>query len=275
MTNSNSIRICSLLFITCFISAICCAGQAVDGDQVTWPDLSGDWVMVQSLVAAADLPLVGTLFIDTTVGVLNHITQSGSLLTVQDTYCFTDAAPSTPLFLTNIADEVMQSICPAPRSVQLEQTEEGILMSQDWHVEVRGAVLENPDTDALPTSADDPRLVDLEGDGFPGMTIQVEIVGILTGDTYAVQRYRYRLQGEVVDDNTIVGLIDWTSEQTVVAGTNDLFLLPFQDYTDRNSAKHRFIMTRADEAWTCATLREQLPCLLEQMDVLLPLPTDG
>ncbi|TFH08112.1 MAG: hypothetical protein E4H08_08320 [Candidatus Atribacteria bacterium] len=267
MTDTKIIRICSSLLLGSFIFAICCVGQSTGSPDALWPDLSGDWAMAQYLVAAADLPLVGQLFIYTTVGVLTHVSQSGSELVMQDAYCFTDAEPSTPLFMPHIGDDVMRSICPDPRTVQLEQTDQGIRMSQDWHVEVRGALLENPASDPLPTTPDDSRLVDQEGDGFPGMTIRVELVGLYTGSTYAVQRYRYRLYGDVVDENTIIGFIEWTSEQTIVAATNDLFLLPFADYTDPDSTKHKFIMTRVDETWTCDTLREQLPALIEQLEL--------
>lgn len=258
-------RICSLLLCWGVLCSIGCVGQSSDGAGVPALDLSGKWAMAQYLVAAADLPLVGQMFIYTTVGVLTQVSQSGSELIMQDAYCFTNAEPSTPLFLTQIPDEVMRSIQPSPRIVRLEYEDTGVLLSQDWHVEVRGAVLDDPANDALPTSSDDPRLVDQEGDGFPGMTIEVELVGLYTGATYATQRYRYRLHGDVIDENTIIGFIEWTSEQTIVAATNDLFLLPFQDYTDPDSTKHKFIMTRADESWTCETLREQLPALLQQL----------
>lgn len=261
------VRLFSLLAIAGMALSMCCAGQSVQGSEPPWPDLSGDWAMAQYLVAAADLPLVGQMFIYTTVGVLTHVTQSGSELIMQDAYCFTDAEPSTLLFMPLISNEVMRSISPDPRTVLLEQTESGIRMSQDWHVEVRGAVLDDPDNDALPTTPDDPRLVDQEGDGFPGMTIQVELVGLYTGATYATQRYRYRLYGDVVDENTIIGFIDWTSEQTIVAATNNLFLLPFQDYTDPDPTKHKFVMVRIDETWSCETLREELPQLLELLDM--------
>lgn len=261
-------RIGSLLLCWGALLSLSCAGQSADCLDLATLDLSGDWAMAQYLVAAADLPLgIGQLFIYTTVGVMTQVTQSGSELTMQDAYCFTDAEPSTPLFKTWIPNAVMQSIRSTSRTVRLEQTESGIQLSQDWHVEVRGAVLDDPENDALPTTPNDPRLVDQEGDGFPGITIEVELVGLVTGATYATQRYRYRLTGEVIDEDTIIGLIEWTSEQTIVAAEYDLFLLPFADYTDPESTKHRFIMKRADETWTCETLRDQLPYLLEQLEL--------
>ncbi len=253
------------IFIAVTLSALC-AGQSVREAESTWPDLSGDWAMIQVLVATADLPIVGSLFIDTIVGALTHITQSGSSLILQDRYCFTDTDPSTFLFTTSIADIVMHSILPEPRTVILSLEDCDIRFTQGWHTEVRGAVLEDPENDPLPIDPEDPRLIDLEGDGHPGMTIAASILRMFTGEGYAVQRYRYQLDGTVFDANTIIGYIDWTSEQTVVEATNPLFMETFSDDTDPDPTKHRFVMIRVDETWTCETLREQLPAILGLLD---------
>jgi len=235
-------------------------------DDVTWPDLSGDWAMVQVLVAVADLPVVGQITIDTTVGVITHATQSGSRVVFQDRYCFTEAKPSTWLFRTNIPDVVMQSIHPAPRETRLVLDDCDVRLQQGWYTEVRGAVLEDPVADALPASPDDPRVVDLEGDGHPGMTLRASIFGIFSGEGYAVQRYRYQLDGSVFSPDLIVGFIDWASEQQILAATHSMFMESFTDATDPDPTKHRFVMVRTDGPWTAEMLRDRLPELLALMD---------
>ena len=260
-------RLISSCAIVVAILSIGYTGQSIPATVTIWPDLSGDWAMVQVLVATADLPVVGSLWIDTIVGAFTHVTQSGSSLILQDRYCFTDASPSTLLFRTNIADTVMHSIQPEPRTATLTLSDCGVGLTQDWYTEIRGAILANPENEPLPSDLDDPRLVDLEGDGHPGMTIQASILGLFTGEGYAVQRYRYRLTGTVVDADTIIGLIDWTSEQTVLAATNPLFMETFSDDTDPDPAKHQFVMIRVDESWTCETLREKLPTLLNLLNL--------
>ncbi len=247
------------------LSAVCAAQNDVP-PAGGWPDLSGDWAMIQVLVATADLPIVGEIWIDTTVGAFTHVTQSGSSLILEDRYCFTDAKPSTFLFRTNIADTVMQSIYPVPRVATLSVVDCDIRFSQDWHTEIRGAVFDDPKGESLPTDPDDTRLVDLEGDGHPGMTIQASILGLFSGEGYAVQRYRYQLAGTVFDANTIVGFIDWTSEQSLVEATNPLFMETFTDSTDPDPSKHRFVMIRVDDTWNCQTLRDELPRLLGLLD---------
>ena len=259
-------QICSLAILLAMTLSTVCAGQRVRETESTWPDLSGNWAMVQVSVATANLPIVGSLFIDTTVGALTHITQSGSSLILQDRYCFTDIRPSTFLFRTNIADIAMQSIRPEPRTATLSLEDCDIRFTQGWYTEIRGAILEDQESDSIPIDPEDPRLVDLEGDGHPGMTIAASILGLFKGEGYAVQRYRYQLDGTVFDANTIVGYIDWTSEQTVVEATNPLFMEAFSDDTDPDSTKHRFVMIRVDETWTYETLRDQLPTILGLLD---------
>ncbi len=262
----NRVRCFSLIIAMCWIVGATGAGQIAPQAADTWPDLSGDWAMIQILVATADLPIVGTIHIDTLVGAMTQITQTESLLLLRDRYCFTDAKPSTMLFRTDIADIVMQSILPPARTAELSRLDCDICFHHEWHTEIRGAVLENPETDALPTDSEDPRVIDLEGDGHPGMTIQASILGLFTGEGYAVQRYRYRLDGTVLNADTIIGTIDWTSEQTVLAATNPLFMESFTDGTHPDPTFHRFVMVRTDASWTCETLRERLPELLALLD---------
>lgn len=248
------------------LSSWLCAGQNLSDADPSWPDVSGDWATVQLLVATADLPVLGALTIDTVVGLFTHVTQSGSQLVMQDRYCFTDAEPSTILFTTTISDSVMQSIAPEARTATLTQDDCDFRISQDTYTEIRGAALSDPEAEPLPTDPEDPRLVDVESDGHPGMTIQASILGLFSGEGYAVQRYRYRLDGTLFDANTIVGFIDWTSEQSLVAATHPLFLESFSNSTDPDPRKHRFVMVRVEPSCTCDTLREQLPDLLGLLD---------
>lgn len=246
--------------------SICGHGQSDPGTDIIWPDLAGNWAMVQTVMAVADLPIVGNLLIYSVIGGFTHITQSGSQLILQDSYCFTNISTSTFLFRTSISDVTMRSIRPQPRTAELILIDCDFHFTQDWHTEIRGAVLENPVTEQLPVDSDDPRLVDMERDGHPGMTIRASIFGVFRGEGYVVQRYRYRLQGTVVDANTIIGFIDWTSEQTVIAATNTLFTESFSGATHSDPTRHRFVMIRVDETWSCETLRRQLPRLRELLD---------
>jgi len=231
------------------------------------PNLSGRWVTVQTFVARADFPFLGVVSLATTVGLFSEVAQNGVQLTLDDAYCFSDVEVSTELFVTHIPDTAMQSIEPEPREMEIRIVEDRIEVVQDWVSEVRGAVLDDPVNDPLPTYRSDPRVIDMDGDGHPGFTIPAGIAGMFEGDTYVVQRFRYRLEGTLVDPDTIVGRIEWTTEQNVLWATDALLMLPYGQGIDPDPMAHRFLMRRVDEAWTCDAIRERVAPLLEALDV--------
>ncbi len=230
------------------------------------PDLSGRWVTVQRLVAIADLPFLGEVTFLTTVGLFTEIAQSGSQVALLDAYCFTDVDTSTALFVTDISDATMRSIRPEPRVAELRVEGGTTWFAHDWHTEVRGAVLDDPVNDPLPTDRDDPRVIDQEGDGWIGFTIPAEIIGMFGGDTYVVQRFRYRLRGRLVDLDTILGIVEWTTEQVILSASNPLMMMSYTQRIACDPTVHRFLMRRIDRSWSCESIRERLAPLLEILD---------
>ena len=268
----RTFRRSSVRFAGALVSLICLlvAGAAsASADETPLPDLTGRWVMVQHLSTYAVLPIVGEIYLTTTIGLFSDVTQTGSAVALRDAYCFTDVDVTSILFGTAIPDATMQSLRPDPRLAEIVSDGEALRFVQEWHTEVRGAELDDPINDPLPAYPSDPRLVDQDEDGKIGITIPAEIIGLLEGETYAVQRFRYRLSGDFVDDDTIVGLVEWTTEQTIVSATDALFFMPFTQVTDPDPERHRFAMVRVDETWDCETAREQLETLLA---LLPPLP---
>ena len=254
-----------VLVYPCPASALPCVGSALSiGEPL--PDLSGRWVTVQRLVAIAELPFLGEVTILTTVGLFSEVCQSGSQLTLEDAYCFTDVDLSTDLFATDISDATMQSIRPDPRNAGLRIEDGETWFVQDWHTEVRGAVLDDPVNDELPNYRSDPRVVDMDGDGQIGFTIPAAIVGMFGGDTYVVQRFRYRLEGKLVDPDTIIGTVEWSTEQVVLWATDALLLMSYTQSIDPDPTVHRFLMRRIDETWSCDSSRERLLPLFELLD---------
>lgn len=61
-------------------------------------------------------------------------------------------------------------------------------------------------------------MIDQERDGQIGFSIPAEIVGMFGGDTYVVQRFRYRLEGRLVDPDTIIGTVEWSTKQVILWG---------------------------------------------------------
>ena len=221
----NRTKLCTVWGFTGLLSLLLWVPSLADGEEA-FPDLSGRWVMVQTLAAIGDIPFVGNIELVSTVMLLVDIEQSGSTLTMSDTYCRTEIEVSSDLFSSEVPDLFMDSLDPAPRIGHLMWQSETLGLHQDWHLEIRGAVLDNPETDPLPTNAYDRRVIDQDGDGHPALTVPVSIANVVSGDTYVVQRVRYRLEGLLVDEDTIEGTLEWTTEQAIVAATDFVLSLP-------------------------------------------------
>jgi hypothetical protein len=83
---------------------------------------------------------------------------------------------------------------------------------------VIGADLEDPGSDPLPGSADDPRITDPDRDGNPGITVRVE--GLVSGEVYVVQRMVRGLEGELALDGRMSGTVFGTNEQQTLGASN-------------------------------------------------------
>jgi len=239
------------------LAVSCCVGSA------EVPDLTGTWILIQVYPQIAVLPLAGEVPRSSTVVQFVDIEQDGETLTMRDRYCFTLVDDGTPLVKTEIPEAFMAALAPTPRTAVLRAAEEGIAFEAANYVEVRGAVLDDPLTDPLPIDPFDPRVIDQDGDGQPGMTVRVTVLGIVEGETYIVQRVQYRPIGWVVESDRIEGRIEWTDEQVVLAATNPLLEADTIGRHDPDPAAHRFLMMRVDPEWTCEILREQLSEILE------------
>jgi hypothetical protein len=105
-------------------------------------------------------------------------------------------------------------------------------------------------------------VIDQDGDGHPGLTVPVNVAGLVSGDTYVVQRLRFALTGMLVDADTISGSIEFSSEQNVIAASDALLLMSYAYRPHPNLSRHAFVMRRVGFEWTCETTRERLPSLL-------------
>ena len=220
------------------------------------PSLSGQWVMLQVYPRIALVPMVGVSTQTSFVVQQVDIEQDALSLEVLASYCFTTIEESSPLATTEIPDAFMQSIRPAPDTARLQEEDGQFTFQQDTHLEIRGAMLEKPETEDLPTEAGDPRVFDQDGDGAPGMSVNINLLGALEEQIYVVQRFQYTLEGSVVSPDRIEGLVEWADEQVILAATNPMLLAGSESEPDPDPSKHVFIMLRAEEDWTCEWLRE-------------------
>lgn len=209
-------------------------------------DLSGVWKKTVAASALTDT-VVGGEEESTTRSVLRvEIEQQGQDVALVSQICSIDIVSESDFAETVIPDAFLDSLLPTERTGTFV---DGVL-DLPWAFEVRGVEFadgEDPETEPLPSDPDDPRVIDQDGDGNPGLSVFVD-AGLVSGDIYVVQRGSDRMVGQMVSDDTLEGPLEWSDEQEILGASDDTLLLaePTSRPNPDESASY-FEMERVDE----------------------------
>jgi hypothetical protein len=109
----------------------------------------------------------------------------------------------------------------------------------------------DPKMESLPTMAMDPRVLDPDGDGHPGVTIQVQ--GPISGKVYIVNRNIIDLNGTVMNTHCIKGA-SHTVQVTNPLGADPVLLAsPITAMPDPDASKSTFVSVRLPPNITTCT----------------------
>lgn len=133
-------------------------------------------------------------------------------------------------------------------------------------VEVFGARLSDPRSEALPSSRDDARVFDQDADGEPGFTVGVKAKVLVTvsGKIYLVQRQISNETLSISDADTIKGSVSASQEQKTLGSSNPLFatvspsVIPVPDQST-------VVLRRLAAGSTCETIKAQLKPLFSNL----------
>ena len=174
-------------------------------------------------------------------------------LTATSRYCSVDQAPLGRT-RTSLGPAFIEAI-PTWSSRLLVN---GSTAELEEHVVVLGASLDDPGADPLPRDADDPRVVDVDGDGQPGFSVEVE--GIIDGQVYMVQRLVRGLVGELTGGGRMRGTVTIGGGQEVIGASNQIlktFTPRFEPDTDES--RSTFVWVPVPEGSTCESVLAAAP----------------
>ncbi len=225
------------------------------GEELPPFDLTGTWAVMQVTSDIVVYPFVGQRTRTTTLILLVEMRQTGDVVTVRETHCLADTDDGTSLVTTEIPEAFLRSLGTVEREAVLEPTPDGWRFIWSWPTEVHGARLADPINDPLPAYADDPRVFDQDGDDKPGVTVRVRILGLISGEVYAVQRLSKLLEGLVVTPDLIRGLITWTNEQVTIGASNPFLNTSGDAQVDPVRERSYFVAIRVPTGTTCEDLK--------------------
>ena len=147
----------------------------------------------------------------------------GDQLIESEEFCHADQVSDQPIE-TSISDEATQAIKPVSTPVEVTGEPGAWRVVRPGTPTPVGIRLEDPANDVLPTDPDDPRIVDDDGDGNPGITVTVRIGDGLEGELYIARREIFAYDMVQDGPDSMTGTVTDSSEQLVIGASLDLLL---------------------------------------------------
>jgi hypothetical protein len=226
-------------------------GQGSDPPPI---NLSGTWAEVETYSGFLSSPLFERIPGVLAVILRVEIVQVGCTLVLTNHYCTFRIESGVPIGEIEVPAAFLASLHGAERKATLVGTGEGVRFVQPWHTQVNGARLAHPETEPLPTRPDDPRVIDEDGDGHPGVTLLARLPGVIEVALYLVLRLRYRLAGTVVSPDRIEGLIEWSGDLVLLGASLPLPGMSRDAYPHPEPTRSRFVLQRIASTCDCAAV---------------------
>ena len=216
-------------------------------------NMTGTWAEWEVGASITQVPVLGETH---TLGVAVMrwvVTQEGETLAMRQELCGLTLLSDSDLATTVVPTSFITSVPVMDKTGTVALGDNGLHFTMDLTPELYGVTLEDPLSETLPTTVDDPRVFDQDNDGHPGMT--VFITGILDCAAFVVQRNLRSLAGTFVNGDRIEGLMDWTQDQNILGSDNEILAANHPtSKTDPDASKSRFVVIRIPEDRDCAWL---------------------
>jgi hypothetical protein len=212
-------------------------------------ELVGRWAHYD--VVAYEDDLLKTLIIS--YG-FNDFAEADGQIVDQASFCFSEQRTDQPI-RTSLSDAATQAIQPPPVVVTLETVDGELRIQRPPTPTPVGIRLDDPFNEALPTDPADPRIVDDDGDGQPGITVTIEVSDDLSGELYIARREIFSYDARLVEPDRITGVVTDESEQLVIGASDPAFAISPANWRQHpDLSKSPMILVRVDDDWDCDRL---------------------
>ncbi len=202
----------------------------------------------------SELPIVGKSRTVANSDRIVQLVKDGDAYKLLERSCRLSVVSDGPLKVS-FSDRSIQALAPTVSTVTLQDSEEGLVITRPAQAEIIGAKL-NAESEALPLKDSDPRVVDADQDGKPGLTATAE-AGPLKGQLYIIQRSISSYEAREQEAGVFAGLLQDSTEQVVV-GTSSFLLNAAKGKLaltpDPDPTQSRVLLIKAADTISCADL---------------------
>lgn len=181
------------------------------------PDLSGVWAQKVVTSAVSKVSIIGEVISQSVAIKRVEIQQDGRELAVTSAPCHLELLTDQSMVKTQIPASYIAAMKHDTRTATLQGDAGQYTVDFPGKTTVLGARLEDPG-DALPTKPSDPRVVDPDNDGHPGVTMRLS--GFINSDLYLAQKNWDKMTGQLLPGDRIAGEVTWTADQVILDATS-------------------------------------------------------
>jgi hypothetical protein len=218
-------------------------------EQVLGEELVGRWAHYD--VVAYQDDVLKTLIIS--YG-FNDFTEVDGQIVDQSSFCFSEQRTDQPI-TTSLSDAATQAIQPPPAVLEIDTVDDVLRVRRPPTPTPVGIRLDDPFNEPLPTDPNDPRIVDDDGDGKPGLTVTIEVTPEFIGELYIARREIFAFEALLTEPDLLTGQVTDDSEQLVIGASDPVFASSpanWGQYPDLS--KSPIILRRVDADWDCERL---------------------
>ena len=184
----------------------------------------------------------------------NDFTEVDGRIVDRSTFCFSEQRTDQPIE-TSLSDAGTQAIRPPSTPVDVDVVDGRLRVRRPATPTPVGIRLADPATEALPKDPADPRIVDDDGDGKPGVTVRIRVSDDLSGELYIARREIFSFEAFQEAPDRIEGVVTDGSEQLVIGASDPIFATSNGQWVQHpDLAKSPIILRRVDRSWDCDRL---------------------
>jgi hypothetical protein len=237
------------------------AATSDEVDGVTGSELTGRWAHYD--VVAYEDGVLKTLIIS--YGFNDFSVVDGEVIDTAE-FCFSEQRTDQPI-KTSLSDAATQAITPPPTPIEVDVVDGTLRIRRPPTPTPVGIRLDDPFVEPLPTDPTDPRIVDDDGDGKPGITVTIEVSDELSGELYIARREIFAYEALLTEPDLVTGTVTDASEQLVIGASDPIFAAESDWVQYPDLTKSPIILRRVDATWDCDRLAQ------ERDDLFPPTPS--
>jgi hypothetical protein len=181
-------------------------------------------------------------------------------------FCFSEQRTDQPI-QTSLSDAATQAIKPPTTPIEVDEVDGVLRVRRPATPTPVGIRLDDPANEPLPTDPDDPRIIDADGDGKPGITVNIRVTDDLRGELYIARREIFAYDVRLVEPDLLTGTVTDDSEQLVIGASDPIFASSDANWVQHpDLTKSPIILRRVGAEWDCERLRA------ERADIFPPTP---